>query len=176
MNRQPAVQTVSHFREFLRDRSCVSRAGPKEGARLALRGRAPFDFRIVLSALLRIRLAVSLAAQHDSKQTIHYAWVAARAAHGYVRNDAHVALADDLHELHNGVALRAQRLDASPIGLGLCAASSTDGLRFAQRPQPRGLGIAGRLLDTPIPFHLAHPHPLLTTAHCFLHAAHPTLP
>jgi len=64
-------------------------------------------------------LAVVLAAQHDAKQSIHQAIAAVRAVHRHVRHDAHIAFANDLHQLHDRVALHADGFDAGAIRLCL---------------------------------------------------------
>src|SRR5438876_9449857 len=64
-----------------------------------------------LSTGFRLLAAIGLGAQHQPQQSIDHAGIAAGATHGDVRHDAHIALADDLHELHDGVALRAESLD-----------------------------------------------------------------
>ena len=52
--------------------------------------------------------AVGLVAQHEAEQTIDDAWIGVGAADGDVRHNPHVAFANDLHELHDRVALRAE--------------------------------------------------------------------
>jgi hypothetical protein len=52
--------------------------------------------------------AAGLVAQHEAEQTIHHPWIGVRAADRHVRHNANVAFADDLHQLHHRVTLRAQ--------------------------------------------------------------------
>ena len=66
-------------------------------------------------ALLGLMASIGLIAKHQAQQPIHQTGASAGAAHRDVRYDAHVALADDLHELHHGVALRAERFDTGAI-------------------------------------------------------------
>ena len=51
-------------------------------------------------------------AKYQTEQTIHQPGAAVGAAHRHVRHDAHGAVADDLHELHHRVALRAKCVHA----------------------------------------------------------------
>src|SRR5690348_217319 len=48
-----------------------------------------------------------LVAQHHAKQSIHQSRVRRSAAHRDVRHNPHIAIAHDLHQLHDRVALRA---------------------------------------------------------------------
>ena len=60
------------------------------------------------------------------------------AGDGHVRHDAHVAFADDLHQLHDRVALRADGVHARAIGFGFRVARGADGFGFAERAQAGG--------------------------------------
>jgi hypothetical protein len=51
--------------------------------------------------------AIRLIAQHEAEQTIDDAWIGTRATDGDVRHNANVAFANDLHQLHDRIALRA---------------------------------------------------------------------
>src|SRR5439155_10487136 len=59
-------------------------------------------------ALLGLMASIGLIAKHQAQQPIHQTCATVGSAHGDVRHDAHVAFAHDLHELHHGVALRAE--------------------------------------------------------------------
>src|SRR2546425_9774011 len=107
-------------------------------------------FVLSLSTRFRLLAAVGLGAQHKAEQSIDHARITAGATHGDVRHNAHIALADDLHELHDGVALRAECFDTDAIRFGFRAPSGADGLGFAESTQPRGLGFAGGLLHVRI--------------------------
>ena len=88
-----------------------------------------------LSTGFRLLAAVGLGAQHEAQQSVDHARIAAGATHGDVRHNAHIALADNLHELHDGVPLRAECLDTDAICLGFCAPGSADGLSFTKSTQ-----------------------------------------
>lgn len=84
--------------------------------------------------------------QHHSEQSIHQPSAATIAGYGHIRDDTHVALTDDLHELHHGVTLRPERFNAGPVGFSLRVAGGADGLSLAEGAQARGFGFTGGLI------------------------------
>ena len=74
---------------------------------------------------------------HQADESIHQAVPASAVVDGHVGHDAHVALAHDLHQLHDRVALRPDGVHAHAVGFGLRIAGGADGLGFAQRAQAR---------------------------------------
>lgn len=66
--------------------------------------------------------------QHHAEQAVHQSGICARAVDGLVGDDANVAFADDLHELHHRVTLRADHFHADTVGFGLGPAEGADGL------------------------------------------------
>ena len=101
----------------------------------------------VQSTWLGLLTAAGLLAQHQADQAIDHAGVGSGAADGDVGHDPDVALADNLHELHDGVALRTQRLDTYPIGFCFGLAGGSNGFGFADGAQPQGFSLASGLLD-----------------------------
>lgn len=132
----------------------------KKGARRFR--RAPllliFNFGSVFSGRF---LSVVLVAQHDAKQTIHQTVAAAGAIHCHVRHDANIAFANDLHQLHNRVALRTDGLDTGAVGLRLSITRRTDRLGFAQCAEADGFRFTGRVLHAGVRLQLGDVHALL---------------
>src|SRR5262245_38600185 len=85
------------------------------------------------------------------------------AAHGDVWNDAHVALADNLHELHYGVALGTECFDAHAIRLRLGSAGRANGFGLATGTQSCRLRFTGGLLDVGVRLQFSDVHALLGT-------------
>ena len=106
-----------------------------------------FAPRSNISALFRRLAAAGLVSQHEADQTVHHARVGAGAAHRDVGDDAHVALTDDLHKLHDGVTVSAEGLDARAIGFRFGVAGGADGFGIAHGAQSSGFGFARGVLD-----------------------------
>lgn len=113
-------------------------------------------------------MAVGLIFEHQAQQAVHHARVRIRTAYRHVRHNPDVPVADDLHQLHDRVALRAQRIHAGPIGLGFRRARGANRFRIAMRPQADRLGFAGRLLDLRIGVQFGDIHALLRADHLVL--------
>src|SRR5215472_18707010 len=113
-------------------------------------------------------MSVSLVAEHQSQQTIDQTRIGARATDRYVRHNPHVSVADDLHELHDRIALRAQRLDADPVSLGFRRSGRPNGFSIAMRSQPHCLSFAGGLLDLRVRVQLCNAYALLSADYLLL--------
>src|SRR5262249_17908394 len=85
-----------------------------------------------------------------------------------VRDDLDGALADDLHHLQGGEALRAERVDTRAVGLGARRAGRPDGVRFAGATQPGRIRLAAGLLDLRARVQFGDAHALLGLDHVLL--------
>src|SRR5215207_3135468 len=92
-------------------------------------------------------MTVRLVAQHEAEHPVDHSGICRRTTDIHVGDDADVAFAHDLHELHQRVALRAERFDTDAIRLRFRTARGANSFGFAQRLQTCGFGLARGLFD-----------------------------
>jgi hypothetical protein len=82
-----------------------------EPAKLGIRSRASHgaqrarEMRVYSRTGFRGLVAIGLAADHQAEQAVHQPGIGIGACHGHIRDDAHVAFTNNLHQLHGGVRL-----------------------------------------------------------------------
>jgi hypothetical protein len=82
-----------------------------EPAKLGIRSRASHgaqrarEMRVYSRTGFRGFVPIGLAADHQAEQAVHQPGIGIGACHGHIRDDAHVAFTNNLHQLHGGVRL-----------------------------------------------------------------------